>query len=133
VLPLRERPEDILPCFRFFLRHASANNCAPLPEMSAVSHARLTHNWPGNLRELQRFAQLQLLCPQQLPAAGGSAEMTGLATMMTAYEARLIAATLTATGRSATQAMKHLKISRKTFYDKVNKHKLMVGKLRMKG
>lgn len=37
-------------------------------------------------------------------------------TMMTAYEARLIAATLTATGRSATQAMKHLKISRKTFY-----------------
>ena len=53
--------------------------------------------------------------------------------MMTAYEPRLIAETLTATGRSATQAMKHLKISRKTFYDKVNKHKLMVGKSRMKG
>ena len=59
--------------------------------------------------------------------------MTGLATMMTAYEARLIVEMLTATGRNATQAMKYLKISRKTFYDKVNKHKLMVGKFRMKG
>ena len=53
--------------------------------------------------------------------------------MMTAYEARLIVEMLTATGRNATQAMKYLKISRKTFYDKVNKHKLMVGKFRMKG
>lgn len=45
VLPLRERREDILPCFRFFLRHASANSGASFPEMSAVSHARLvTHD-----------------------------------------------------------------------------------------
>ncbi|MET0360287.1 MAG: sigma-54 dependent transcriptional regulator [Sphingobium sp.] len=134
LLPLRERREDILPCFRFFLRHASANNGVPSPEMSAVSHARLAmHDWPGNLRELQRFAQLQMLGPQPLPAAGDAAEMPGLTSMMTAYEARLIAETLTATGGNATQAMKHLKISRKTLYDKVNRHKLVVGKFRSKG
>lgn len=134
LLPLRERREDILPCFRSFLRHASVNIGAPAPEMSAVSLPRLaTHDWPGNLRELQRFAQLQLLGPEAIPAGGEPAELPGLASMMTAYEARLIAETLTATGGNATQAMKHLKISRKTLYDKVNKHKLVVGKFRTKG
>ncbi len=134
VLSLRERREDILPCFRFFLRHASANDGAPSPEISAVSHARLaTHDWPGNLRELQRFAQLQMLCPQPLPAAGEAAKMASLASMMEVYETRLIAETLSATGGNATQVMKHLKISRKTLYDKVKKHKLLVDKFRRKG
>lgn len=129
--PLRERSEDILPFFRFFLRQASANIGAAVPKMTAVTHARLgTHDWPGNLRELQRFAQLQLLGPEALSAGGQEAELPGLSSMMMNYEARIIAETLTATGGNATQAMKQLKISRKTFYDKALRHNLIIGDYR---
>ena len=68
-----------------------------------------------------------MLGPQVLPATGEPAEMPGLASMMMAYEARLIAETLTPTGGNATQEMKHLRVSRKTLYDKVNKDKLVAN------
>ncbi|QDG94678.1 sigma-54-dependent Fis family transcriptional regulator (plasmid) [Rhizobium sp. NIBRBAC000502774] len=128
---LDERREDILPIFRLFLRQASAGLGLAVPEMTAATLARLnTHDWPGNLRELQRFAQSRLLGAGILPHTDALDELPGLAEMMMDYEARIITETLSATRGNATQAMKQLNISRKTFYDKVLKHKLVVRKFR---
>ncbi len=132
--PLQKRREDILPYFRLFLRQASVNIGKPVPVLTPAAHAKLTtYDWPGNLRELQRFAGLQLLDHEESPESDGPAASKSLASLITSYEARIIAETLTATGGNATQAMKRLQISRKTLYDKVNKHKLQMVKFRLKG
>lgn len=132
--PLQKRREDILPYFRSFLRQASVNIGKPVPVLTPAAHAKLTtYDWPGNLRELQRFAELQLLDHEESPESDGPEASKSLASLITSYEARIIAETLTATGGNATQAMKRLQISRKTLYDKVNKHKLQIVKFRLKG
>lgn len=132
--PLQKRREDILPYFRSFLRQASVNIGKPVPVLTPAAHAKLTtYDWPGNLRELQRFAELQLLDHEESPESDGPAASKSLASLITSYEARIIAETLTATGGNATQTMKRLQISRKTLYDKVNKHKLQIVKFRLKG
>jgi DNA-binding NtrC family response regulator len=52
VPPLRERPEDIVPLARHFLRkHAGAE--AALELSASAEAALLAHRWPGNVRELE--------------------------------------------------------------------------------
>jgi DNA-binding NtrC family response regulator len=52
--PLRERPEDVLPLSRFFLRRASAELDRPLLSLAPEHRALLEgHPWPGNIRELE--------------------------------------------------------------------------------
>ncbi|MCC7386139.1 MAG: sigma 54-dependent Fis family transcriptional regulator [Deltaproteobacteria bacterium] len=51
VPPLRDRPEDIIPLAREFLRTALRNPEAELPvDLAAMLHA---YRWPGNVRELR--------------------------------------------------------------------------------
>ncbi|HHM04475.1 MAG TPA: sigma-54-dependent Fis family transcriptional regulator [Gammaproteobacteria bacterium] len=63
LLPLRERPGDILPLARHFLACHSAGG--PVPELAADARARLlTHSWPGNVRELDNMIQRALILKQ---------------------------------------------------------------------
>jgi DNA-binding NtrC family response regulator len=52
--PLRERPEDILPLSRFFLRRVCRELERP-PLSLSTEHGKLleSHSWPGNIRELE--------------------------------------------------------------------------------
>ncbi|HEV8266681.1 MAG TPA: sigma-54 dependent transcriptional regulator [Thermoanaerobaculia bacterium] len=53
VLPLRERPDDILPLARTFLEESeAARTLSP-----AAERALLAHPWPGNVRELRNRIQ----------------------------------------------------------------------------
>lgn len=57
--PLRERPEDIPPLVRFFLRkHAPQAN---ISIAESVDECFLAHPWPGNVRELENTLQRMLL------------------------------------------------------------------------
>lgn len=57
ILPLRERPDDILPLAEMILRrHTHA--LAKVPTFTRAAHAALlAHAWPGNVRELENLVQ----------------------------------------------------------------------------
>ncbi|WP_137279492.1 sigma-54 interaction domain-containing protein [Pseudomonas rhizoryzae] len=62
LLPLRQRPGDILPLARHFL-HAYAQ--APVSLSPAAEQRLLEHPWPGNIRELENTLQHALLLKPQ--------------------------------------------------------------------
>ncbi|MFD2442280.1 hypothetical protein ACFSS8_23305 [Paracoccus kondratievae] len=60
--PLAERREDIPELFRHFLLAASARLNLPVAPVTGAVKARLVgYGWPGNLRELQQFAESHAL------------------------------------------------------------------------
>jgi DNA-binding NtrC family response regulator len=58
VPPLRERPEDVIYLFGYFLRTLAKHYGAERPRASQDFLARLTaYPWPGNVRELENFSE----------------------------------------------------------------------------
>jgi DNA-binding NtrC family response regulator len=51
--PLRERKEDILPLAEHFLKKHSSRGSAALRLSAEVCAALISHEWPGNIRELE--------------------------------------------------------------------------------
>lgn len=61
--PLRERPGDVLPLARHFIRRHSRG--LDIPGLSAEARGRLlNHPWPGNVRELDNVVQRALILRQ---------------------------------------------------------------------
>ncbi|WP_434044570.1 MULTISPECIES: aliphatic sulfonate ABC transporter substrate-binding protein [Sorangium] len=62
LLPLRERPGDILPLARYFLSmHASRVGAVPAELTPEAAKRLLDHPWPGNIRELENAIHHALL------------------------------------------------------------------------
>jgi two-component system response regulator HydG len=60
--PLRERPEDIEPLIRFFLRRFAGELGRPPRGITEAGLTRLcAHHWPGNVRELENLAERLLV------------------------------------------------------------------------
>ncbi len=86
--PLRNRPEDIEPLIRHFLRLSSPEGEEPLLMSAEAMDLLKDYSWPGNVRELRSVIQRgQILCqdheilPQDLPEAirrGGRADVERL-------------------------------------------------------
>jgi DNA-binding NtrC family response regulator len=56
--PLRERKEDIIPIFLFYLQEFSEKYKGRLPRISPeIENMLLQYSWPGNVRELKSFAE----------------------------------------------------------------------------
>jgi DNA-binding NtrC family response regulator len=64
VPPLRERPDEILPLARGFLRRFCKDYRIPEPDFTPEAQARLVaYSWPGNVRELRNaMERLPILC-----------------------------------------------------------------------
>lgn len=64
VLPLRERPQDILPLANHFLKHYGEKYKRRVDRFSEHAYQQLfDHHWPGNVRELQNaIERAVLLC-----------------------------------------------------------------------
>ncbi len=87
--PLRERPGDILPLVDHFLKVYSKRMLQMLPVLTdAATHLLLSHEWPGNIRELENVIHFALLVsgageirPEHLKVRGGwdSSSLSGLA------------------------------------------------------
>ena len=59
--PLRERKDDILPLFEYFLKVFT--NGAEFVIENEVKNVLMNYNWPGNIRELKNIAErLSILC-----------------------------------------------------------------------
>ena len=134
VPPLRERREDAPLLFGVFLADAAARLKRPAPRMTAaVRDHLLGHDWPGNVRELAHYAErvaLGLAWPLNAEEGVGSAANEGLADRVSRYEATVIRETLAACGGDARKAMAMLQTPRKTFYDKLRRHGVLIDSYR---
>ena len=121
--PLRERREDVPLLFAHFLARACERLEGEPPKIDDTIRWRLyNHDWPGNVRELSHYAQrVALGLAHQggdLPARPPSPLPARVAT----YEAHLIEEALTAGEGDVRKALEILRIPRKTFYDKIERH-----------
>jgi len=141
---LIERPEDILPLARTFLKRAARSYGRPARRFTREAEAALLrHAWPGNVRELLHVVERAVLAsaaaavtPQDLPAgAFGSPQ----AILATAVEKRwtlrqlseaYIEEALRRAGGNQTLAAKRLGVSRKSLWDRSRRKSASGGKKR---
>lgn len=128
LLPLEARREDIPKLFVQLVDEASARYKRQPPDIpGAILSAVSARDWPGNVRELknaaERFAlglELELSVPGDDPA--GARE--SLSEQMARHERNLIAAAIAAQGGSLKSTYEALGLSRKSLYEKMQKHGL---------
>ena len=129
--PLADRREDIPALFRHYLQAAADRLSRQVPPLTDLVLARLAaHGWPGNLRELQAFAEAHVLGLTPWDGPGDATDRPALPDLVAAYEAGLIREALRHTGGNATGAMALLQVPRKTFYDKLTRHGIRPGDYR---
>lgn len=123
LLPLRERREDVPLMFRIFLGRAAKRLRRDVPTITSQTWKHLrTHDWPGNVRELLRFAE------EIAAGLDGEADRTetgsDLRSRVHRFEADAIRSSLCAANGDVAVAIGRLRLPRKTFYDKVARHKI---------
>ncbi|WP_116812293.1 sigma-54-dependent transcriptional regulator [Steroidobacter cummioxidans] len=128
--PLRERRADIVPLFGHFLTLAAQRFRRSPPAITRTIKARLfEHSWPGNARELRNFAdRVVLKVPDAAEAEADSVE--SLPERVERYEASLIRDALRATDGDVRATLAKLAIPRKTFYDKIARHRIDLDSFR---
>ena len=131
--PLSERKDDVGLLFQHFLVSACARFKRPIPAIGMALHSHIrSHEWLGNVRELEHFAERFALglADWPSPSAGFPAPPPSLAERVADYEAELLREALKSAGGSAKQAMSALRLPSKTFYDKLNRYGIDIGDYR---
>lgn len=122
VPPLAARREDVPVLFLQLSREAAARQGVedrqPPPALLAELAAR---DWPGNVRELRNAADRWVL---GLEGEADVIEGLRLADRVAGFERSVIAAAITAHGGHLRRVYESLGISRKTLYEKMQKHGL---------
>lgn len=129
--PLRERREDIPLLFAHFLARACERLDSPQPALGDAVRWRLhNHDWPGNVRELGHYAQKVALGLTDLAPPGGPGGLAPLPERVATYEAHVIEDALAGCGGDVRATLEVLRIPRKTFYDKVERHGIDLSRFR---
>jgi two-component system, NtrC family, C4-dicarboxylate transport response regulator DctD len=123
VPPLSDRREDIPLLFLQLVREAAARHGTedrvPDPELLAELSAR---DWPGNVRELRNAADRFVLGLDWMEGTGPKA--LRLADRVAGFERSVIAGAIAAHQGHLRKVYESLGISRKTLYEKMQKHGL---------
>jgi two-component system C4-dicarboxylate transport response regulator DctD len=123
VPPLSARREDIPLLFLQLTREAAARHGVedrlPAPELLADLSAR---DWPGNVRELRNAADRFVLDLDWMEGAGPATPR--LAERVAGFERSVIAGAIAAHRGHLRKVYESLGISRKTLYEKMQKHGL---------
>lgn len=121
---LAERRDDIPGLFMHLVHEAAARQGIAAPRIMPATMAELaSRDWPGNIRELRNVAERYVLGLGQ-PDAAQQAPGLRLADQVDAFERSVIAGALVASGGSLRATYEVLGISRKTLYEKMQKHRL---------
>ena len=134
---LADRPEDILPLARLFLRRAVRAYGRPARGLTREAEEALSaHPWPGNVRELLHVVEKGVLscesaevAPEDLPMGSfGSPEMLLAAALEKRWTLReltdaYIRETLRRAGGNRTLAAKRLGVSRKSLWEREKQRK----------
>ncbi|MEO1316573.1 MAG: sigma-54 dependent transcriptional regulator [Pseudomonadota bacterium] len=122
---LSERRDDIPRLFSVLLSQAAARYQRPMPEVTAdVLSEIAARDWQGNVRELRNAAERSVLGLDLRHAAGDAAPDMSLSALMASHEKALIAASIAAHGGRLKETYTALGLSRKTLYEKMQKHGL---------
>ena len=128
--PLRQRTEDILPLFQHFAEVASQRYKVSEVNLDTTTRALLlSHEWPGNIRELQNAAErwilgLDLAINPVSETDNSDLSNQPLAQQVEAFERSLIVAELAKPHNSLREVAEALQLPRKTLHDKLRKHGL---------
>jgi two-component system response regulator AtoC len=144
---LRERPEDVEPLVRTFVRQYSERYGMGAVEVEvAVIEALRSHPWPGNVRELENtVARLLALAPDEritlalwrslsegpalaavAPAASGDpGPGYPLRARVETFERTLISEAFEAAGHNQSETARRLGVSRPALIEKLHKYGLM--------
>lgn len=138
IKPLRERREDILPLFRFFIQQFSENRRIAIDE--TIFDLITSHLWPGNVRELKNLVErLIIMCDDSITANKLPNEMfvevnsdldnisqegKSLNDILEEIEIKLIKATLLKTSGNKAKAAELLGIPASTLKNKIEKYKI---------
>jgi len=128
VPPLRERPEDILPLARHFLRSADTRGKRLSPATEALL---LHHDWPGNIRELRNavlragiLAPGDVVLPDYLPPTLRAVEVVEEEHgSLAAIEKRAILQALDSCDGNRTKAAEQLGISRRKLLYRIKEYR----------
>ena len=124
--PLRERREDILQLFEYFLQQSSLRFDRAAPELDNQTLSSLmSHDWPGNVRELRNVAErFALGLPAFKKPGSNAAQGLGFSEAVEAFERNLLSDALQRSGGNLTQASQELGMAKTTLFDKVKKYGL---------
>lgn len=123
VPPLAARREDIPLLFLQLIREAAARNKCPEREAGPALLSDLSaRDWPGNMRELRNLAERFVLGLEG--AAEADMPLARLGDRMADFERSVIAGAIAAHGGRLRPVYEALGISRKTLYDKMQRHGL---------
>ncbi len=144
---LRERPEDVEPLVRTFLRqYAERYGMGGVEVEPAVVEALRSHPWPGNVRELENtVARLLALAPDERvtlalwrslsegpalsaavpPASGDPGPGYPLRARVETFERTLIAEAFEAASHNQSETARRLGVSRPALIEKLHKYGLM--------
>lgn len=126
VPPLRERRDDIPLLFQAFVNQNSVRHHKEPVQIASDTIALLVaHDWPGNVRELQNVATRYAIGLETdvILNNGNTIPRNGtLAEMMNAFEKQVIESCIKEQGGSLKATYEALGVSRKTLYDKIQKH-----------
>jgi two-component system, NtrC family, response regulator AtoC len=144
---LRERPEDVEPLVRTFVRrYAERYGMGGVEVEPALIEALRAHSWPGNVRELENtIARLLALAPDERVTlalwralADGAAPSSApsspsgdpgpghpLRGRVEAFERRLIAEAFEGAARNQSETARRLGVSRPALIEKLHKYGLI--------
>jgi two-component system response regulator GlrR len=130
ILPLAERPEDILPLAAHFLRlYADEEGVSAVGFTSEARSALLAESWPGNVRELgERVRQAVRLAGNGavsaealLLASPDSEQVPSFKEAKRAFETRYVIGLLRRCAGNISRAARLAKKDRKDFYDVIRR------------
>jgi len=130
LLPLSERPEDILPLAAHFLRlHADEEGVAAVGFTADARNALVAEPWLGNVRELaERIRQAVRLAGNGaissealLLAAADAEQVPSFKEAKRAFETRYVVGLLRRCGGNISRAARLAKKDRKDFYDVIRR------------
>ncbi len=149
VPPLRERPEDVEPLVRSFVRtYADRYGMAEVTIEPALVDALKAHAWPGNVRELENtvarllaltaddrltLALWRSLADQNAPSstmksaapAGDPGPSKPLRARVEGFERAIIAAEFEASNKNQSETARRLGVSRPALIEKLHKYGLL--------
>ena len=121
---LEDRREDIPGLFTLFAAQAAEQNGLPVKEVPVdVLNMLAAKSWPGNVRELRNAAERYVLGLSETEDVSPRPSPY-LTDQINAFEKSIIAASIAANGGRISATCDSLGLSRRTLYDKMQKHGL---------
>ncbi len=123
--PLRDRIEDVPLLFQHFINQITQETGEEPPALTSAVYDRLiSYHWPGNVRELQNNARRYALGFDPASESDNESDSDDNETLgkrVAVFEKRVINSAIDKFSGNVSKAAKHLGISRRTLYNKLER------------